>query len=35
MMMQDETEKKSIRNLMQAVVEPEMHPDFESRVTPL
>ena len=33
MMMQDETEKKSIRNLMQAVVEPEMHPDFESRVT--
>jgi len=33
MMMQDATEKKSIRNLMQAVVEPEMRPDFESRVT--
>ena len=33
MMMQDETEKKSIRNLMQAAVEPEMRPDFESRVT--
>lgn len=33
MMMQDETEKKSIRNLMQAAAEPEMLPDFESRVT--
>ena len=33
MMMQDETEKQSIRNLMQAAAEPEIRPDFESRVT--
>ncbi|NDD13439.1 MAG: hypothetical protein EB072_12515 [Betaproteobacteria bacterium] len=33
MMMQEETEKKSIRNLIQAAAEPEMHPDFESRLT--
>jgi hypothetical protein len=33
MMMQEETEKQSIRNLMKAASEPEIHPDFESRMT--
>ena len=33
MIMQDETEKQSIRNLMQAASVPEMRPDFESRLT--
>lgn len=33
MMIQDETEKQSIRNLMQAALEPEIRPDFESRLT--
>jgi len=33
MMMQEETEKQSIRNLIQAAAEPEMRPDFESRLT--
>jgi hypothetical protein len=33
MMMQDETEKQAIRNLMQAASEPEMRSDFETRLT--
>jgi hypothetical protein len=33
MMMQEETEKQSIRNLIQAAAEPEIRPDFESRLT--
>jgi hypothetical protein len=33
MMIPDETEKQSIRNLMQAALEPEIRPDFESRLT--
>ncbi|MEN9421237.1 MAG: hypothetical protein RLZZ107_711 [Bacteroidota bacterium] len=33
MMIQEETEKQSIRNLIQAASEPEMRPDFESLLT--
>jgi hypothetical protein len=33
MMMQEETEKQSIRNLMQVASEPEIRPDFECRLT--
>lgn len=33
MMMQDDTEKHAIRNLMQIVEEPSLRPDFESQMT--